>query len=53
MLSLIFLHKTKMKRQQNHKSAPCPKLLYENSVKLKKTIEFNYKIGLNTEFIDI
>ena len=23
MLSLIFLHKTKMKRQQNHKGAPC------------------------------
>ena len=30
-----------------------PKLLYENSVKLKKNTEFNYKIGLNTEFIDI
>ena len=29
MLSLIFLHKTKMKRQQNHKSAPCHK---ENGV---------------------
>ena len=23
MLSLIFLHKTKMKRHRNHKSAPC------------------------------